>query len=609
MKNPLLTGLYAGMAGAVLFFASPISFAAENPTTIVITASRSAETVDETLVPVTVITREEIEKKQAIGMSEVLKGVPGVSFSNNGGLGKNTSVFLRGTNSDQVLVLVDGVKVGSATLGTTPFHDLPLDQIEKIEVVRGPRSSLYGSEAIGGVIQIFTKKGTGKLRPEFSIAAGSNSLGKLDAGISGGTEDAWYRVGVSTLTTDGINDCRGSATAGCFTDEPDKDGYDNDSISVRGGVAVSDRFQLEGNILSSNNATEFDGSFQNESETSTNLVSVKSLFDVTEQWKATLLLANTEDKSDNFLNSTPVSKFDTERTQVSFQNDFLVSEKSLVIAGIDYVDDEVSGSEAFAVTSRDNTGVFVSLRTNLNDNDVELSIRNDDNQQFGDEATGGAGWGRELANGGRVTASYGTAFKAPSFNELYFPGFGNASLEPETSESLDIGYADSGEYGKWSVNLYQTKIDNLIGFDAATFLPANIDKAKITGLEFSGQTKIGNWGVGANLTLQDPQHDSGGPNQGNTEQILQVDIFRDFGRYSLGGSVFSQGHSYDDLANMTRLDGFTLVDLNGSFRINQSWSAGLSVKNLLDEEYETAAYFNQDGTNFLATLRYQPGNR
>lgn len=611
MHELLVAGRNIFTVVVCIFSAILQSHAADEPLTIVITESRSAETVNETVAPVSVITRKDIDRIQATMISEVLEQVPGISLSNNGGIGKNTSVFLRGTNSDQVLVLIDGVKVGSATLGTTPFHDLPLDQVEKIEVVRGPRSSLYGSEAIGGVIQIFTKKGAGETRPTFGIAAGSNGLSKLDAGVSGGTDNGWYRVGVSTLSTDGINDCRGDFNAGCFTVEPDEDSYDNDALSFRGGINLSEKVQLEGNVLVSNNETEFDGSFQNHSETTTSLTSVKTTVGLSEIWNAALLVAKSEDESENFLDATPTSTFDTERSQISFQNDILVGDNSLIVTGLDYIDDKVDSMDTFTVSSRDNTGVFVSFQTEVHQNTFEVSVRNDNNEQFGDETTGGIGWGRYLGNGARVTASFGTAFKAPSFNELYFPGFGNLDLVPETSESIDLGFSKTLENGKWAVNIYKIEIDNLIGFDAATFLPTNVDHAKITGIEFSGSRNIGNWDMGANLTLQSAENDSGGFNQGNSlprrsETIIQLNANRDFSYYSLGASVYSQDDSFDDLGNLTKLDGFTLVDVHGRFKINSNWAATISINNIFDAEYETAAFFNQDGTNLLVSLRYTP---
>lgn len=176
---------------------------------VVVTATRTEQSEDESLASVSVITREDIDKKQPLSVQDALVGIPGINISNQGGLGKNSSVFMRGTNSDQVLVLVDGVRMGSATTGTTAFQDIPIDQIEHIEIVRGPRSSLYGSEAIGGVIQIFTRKGGGGLKPFLSLGGGTNSTYKASGGVSGGDEQAWFNFSLAELYTGGINACNG----------------------------------------------------------------------------------------------------------------------------------------------------------------------------------------------------------------------------------------------------------------------------------------------------------------------------------------------------------------------------------------------------------------
>ena len=200
--------LLAGFSGLMLLVSSPFvsaqSDSLSDPLTIVVTASRGAETADETLAPVTTITREQIERTGAISVPEVLATVPGVQISNNGGPGQVTSLFLRGTESDSTLVLIDGVKVGSATLGTTPFQDLPVNQIEKIEVVRGPRSSLYGSEAIGGVIQIFTRRGGVGTKPIFSVTGGSHNTSDINLGVSGGDSKRWYSLSATSSRTDGF---------------------------------------------------------------------------------------------------------------------------------------------------------------------------------------------------------------------------------------------------------------------------------------------------------------------------------------------------------------------------------------------------------------------
>ncbi len=607
--------------------------------TILITASRFAETVDETLAPVTVITRKEIEQKQAATVEEVLRAVPGVTLSNNGGTGQLTTLFLRGTNSNHVLVLIDGVKVGSAANGLTQFEHLPLDQIEKIEVVRGPRSSLYGSEAIGGVIQIFTRKSQGEPRPRFSVSTGTHDTYRGKVGVSGGGENAWYSLGASTISTDGYDACR----AGFCIAERDEDGYDNDSFSLRGGASLTDSFSIEGNFLSSDNDTKFDG-FYNESEHIVRAGSVKATLQGSKQWGSSLLISRSKDDFESF-GASAMNRFTTTRDQVSWQNNIRVSENSRVIAGVEYSDDKVSRRpNDYVEDSRDNIGVFALLRTAMNTNDLELSLRNDDDEQFGDETTGSIGWGENLGNGKRITVSYGTAFKAPTFNDLYeqesiscFGIFGsNPDLEPETSKSIDVGFSHSSDMGEWAINIYQTEIKNLIASrrtgtradvnivcndddnddttevnDLADNMPVNIEEARITGIELSGSIRIKDWDVAGTLTWQDAQEIEGDnkdkPLLKRPRKKLDLDFSRRFGGYLFGANIFAQGQS-EDFGNFSSVDlaGFALVNLRGEFHIERNWSLGLKFNNLFDKEYETADGYPQDGINFLATLRYIP---
>ena len=588
--------------------------------TILITASRFAETADETLAPVTVITRRDIEEKQAETMEEVLRTVPGISFGNNGGVGKVTSLFLRGTESNHVLVLIDGVKVGNATAGLAPFQDLPLDQIEKIEVVRGPRSSLYGSEAIGGVIQIFTRKGDGETRPHFSLSAGSHNTQKADIGLSGGGKDAWYHLGASAHSTDGFNACRGSTTpfAGCFIPEnaleDDGDGYENQSVSLRGGAALSDSLDIEGNFLNADGETEFDGGFQNETETTTRLLSVKATWQVNPRWQSSLLVAESKDEADNFKDGAERSTFDTAREQINWQNDFRLNAHNRLVAGVDYRDDEVDSSTDYSVDSRDNTGVFALLRMERGASDWQLALRNDDDEQFGNHATGSAAWGRDFGNGKRITFSYGAAFSAPAFNDLYWPGSGNPNLKPENSKSFDLGFSHSGRRTTMALNVFHTQIDDLIEYVYNAASPGdstnvNINQAEIIGMELAAGGRYGGWDVRANATLQRPENAGGGANDGNQlarrpRRVLTIDIGRQVGKHRIGAEVFARGRAYDDAANTRRIPGYTLLNLRAELRLHKHWSLALKVNNATDKQYETVAYYPQDGRNYFATLRY-----
>ena len=602
--------------------------------TILITASRFAETVDETLAPVTLITREDIEQKQAATVEEVLRTVPGLTFGNNGGVGQPTSLFLRGTNSKHVLVLIDGVKVGNATSGSTPFEHLPLDQIEKIEVVRGPRSSLYGSEAIGGVIQIFTRKGRGN-RAQFSVSAGSHDARKTNFGVSHGERDAWFNIGVSTENTEGYDACRASFCRPPSDDTGnDDDGYKNLSTSLRGGAALSEAVSIEGNFLESESETEFDGS-ANESETVTRVTSVKGNWRVSERWQTSLLLGQSRDESTGFyqpetrqfMAGIPEYIFDTTREQINWQNNFRLSANNLLVAGVDYLDDGVDGivvdcpsapaqctSNDFVdensrkVDSRDNIGVFALWRTQVRANDWEWSLRKDDNEQFGAHTTGSLAWGRDFDEGARITASYGTAFAAPTFNELYWPvttGFqGNPDLEPEKSKSVNLGFSQTRNNGRVAVNFYQTKIDDLIANDDNS-TPQNIKKAEITGIEISGDLRAGVWDLAASVTMQKSiDADTKKDLVRRPRRKMDLDVSHRFGKYRIGANLYSQSGSKD--TGDADIDGFATLNLRAAARWHKNWNAEIKINNVTDTEYETAAGYPQDGRNLITTLRYVP---
>lgn len=602
-------------------FAQESDVDSEAPLTILITASRFAETVDETLAPVSVIDREVIEQRQVTTVSEALQAVPGITLSRSGAVGNQTSLFLRGTESNHVLVLIDGVKVGSLTTGQTQFEHLPLEQIEKIEVVRGPRSSLYGSEAIGGVVQIFTRRGGsggGETQPRLELGVGGDNTRKVNVGVSGGgSGGGWYNLGASAFSTDGYDTCLASF---CVA-ERDDDGYENTAISVRGGGAASESLSLEGAFLQSDSDTEFDGWF-NESEHRARTGSFKATWDARgdSKWGWSLLFGRSEDELESFGGGGARSSFlSTTREQIDWQGNFELSESSQLIAGVDCASDEVVSRPSMLVEDeRDNTGAFALLRTEFGGNDMELALRDDDNA-----TTGSVAWGRQVGADGRVTASFGTAFKEPTFNELYAPSssFGtttyrsNPDLEPETSRSIDVGYShsSSGGRGQWGVNVYQTKIRDLIAnrqFGNIN-LPVNIDEARIVGVEWSGSVSVDQWDVAAALTWQDAQ-DRSTARRGESllrrpRRILDLDVSRRIGAHRVGANVYAKSES-EDFGGVD-LPGFARVGVRGEMRVAADWTLGLKIDNLFDKEYETVAGYPQDGLNFMATLRYAPRGR
>jgi vitamin B12 transporter len=263
------------------------------------------------------------------------------------------------------------------------------------------------------------------------------------------------------------------------------------------------------------------------------------------------------------------------------------------------------------MTSRDNTGLFIQHQATFGNHDIQLSLRSDDNEQFGTYTTGNAAWGYELSESLRLTASYGTAFKAPTFNDLYYPGYSNPNLRPAKSRSLEVGLAGGIDIGKWTVNVYETKLRDLIAYDSSIFLPNNIHQARIYGLEASLLAQLDDWDINTSLTLIDPRDTSGGSNDGNllphrAQQSLDIDVDRHFGKHRLGLNLHAENRRFDDLANTRRLAGYVILGLRGEYALAPDWRLQARIDNLLDKDYETVSYFNQPGRSLFVTLQYQP---
>ena len=618
---PVVVVLYLSLVGVALAGND------EQRKTVIVTATRTAQTADEVLSSVTVISREDIERRQARSVEDLLRGTQGISITNNGGPGKNTSVFMRGTESDHILVLIDGVRAGSATSGGAAYGNIPIEQIERIEIVRGPRSSLYGSEAIGGVIQIFTRKG-GKegFTPSFSIGGGSYGTFNGSAGLSGRSKRGWFNMNISGKNTNGFNSCSGKPYpngAGCFTNEPDRDGYQNVAGSFRAGYLFKNGLDIETNFMRSSGKVNYDGKYSNKSELVQQVFGGKARYSPFEFWKVTLAGGRSRENSRDFLGQekTFKSRFDSRRDTITLQNDFTLNKSHLLTVGADYKNDTVSSSEDFEVTSRNNLGAFAQHQATVFKQDLELSIRYDENEQFGGNVTGGAGWGYTVTEWLRFTANVGTAFKAPTFNELYYPGgYSNANLRPEESVSYEFGTSGKIKQTNWAFNIYETQIHDLIANDAS-WVPQNINKVRIRGFEGMISTRIKKWQINTNLTLLDAQNKSSGINRGNilprrAKESFRFDVNRKFDKFKLFGLSFNKytigtqllvvGQRYDDLANTRKLDSYVKLDIRGEYTLNQNWRLQGRIENISNERYETASFYNQPGRNFFITLRYQP---
>jgi vitamin B12 transporter len=597
----------------------PVPPTAEPLSQVIVTAARAPEPQSESLFSTTVLTRVDIEASQAQSLQDLLAGLAGINIDNAGGLGQQSSVFIRGADSDHTLLLIDGVRVGSATLGSAPFEIVPLEQIDHIEVVRGPRSTLYGSDAVGGVIQIFTRQADAPgVTFGGSAMDGSYDTHEFTGFLAARGRSSWASVAADVQTTAGFTACQASAFAGCFDPNPAQvsDGFQNRSGSLSAGTHLSDTLTAQVDALYTHGWSAFDGAgFDDRLEFQEKVFSARLDQALGDSWHLRLLAGRDADDERDFLDPVPVGTFDSTRNSASLQADGKIGSVLRLISGVDYEDVHVDSDTPFAVTSRTTRAVFSELHADLAQWSLLAGARYEDNEQFGGHVTENLGIAHQLGAGVRASATWGSAFRAPTFDELYFPGFGNPQLAPEESRSYELGLDGNEGAFIWSLHAYQTSIDRLIAIDPQTFLPQNIASSRIRGIELQGDWHNRDWVVGGQLTGMQPLNRSPGPDYDNllnrrAEQSAGLIVRRLLHvRSGADGSVSvvtrGEGRRSDDLANTLPMGGFLTVDLLTQWALAGDWTLEARAANLFDRSYQTAAYYTQPGRNFAVTVRYR----
>jgi vitamin B12 transporter len=570
---------------AIMAGAATTLHAAENAAPIIVTATRTAQTADETLASVTVIEREEIAQSQANSVVELIQSRSvGVELTRNGGLGTNTSLLLRGSNANHVLVLIDGVRVNSAIDGGFKWANLPLGQIERIEIVRGPRSTLYGSDAIGGVVQIFTRKESGLYA---SLGGGSYDTWRTELGGGGAIGAGRFHLNAGYLDSGGFS----AARPGTFGFEPDDDGYTNANLGAGISYPLGGSANLALNLLHSDGEVESDAGASTQRNDSGNLALDWA---TGARWQQTLNLGHAADHFETRDGYRVHSLRDT----IGWQHDLQPGDSDLLTLGAEYTAE--NGESEGSYDENSYTGaLFAQYQWSGERLDLLLGARGDDHSGFGRHDTGNITLGGRLG-GGRLYASYGTAFKAPTFLQRYYPGYGDPTLQPEESVTAELGY----RLGGLQASLFDTRVDNLIEF---TF-PAgysNVSRARIRGAELEYGQAVGSWRLNGGLTLQKAEDEqSGDPLLRRAEKKL---FFTANGplteRSELGIEVSYTGPRSD--RSTTELNAFTLLNLTGQYRLAREWSLRGRIENLLDEEYELAGGYNTPGASAYLTLSYQ----
>ncbi|NBU25295.1 MAG: TonB-dependent receptor, partial [Gammaproteobacteria bacterium] len=447
--------------------------------------------------------------------------------------------------------------------------------------------------------------------PSLRVSGGSH--GTTQVALAAGLGDAagWLDLQASHLRTDGVNACLGlpfPPGGGCFTSEPDRDPYRNGSVNLRAGTRLGEH-DLEAFVQRSEAHVAFDSSFLNESDLVNQVAGVKWVVAPRAGWRSTVQAGRSWDQSTSLrAGGSFTSVYNSRRDSASWQNDLRAGAGDLVL-GLDWLRDKVDSDTGYTKTSRDDRAVFAQYSLRRGALSTAVALRTDDNQQFGTNTTGSIAFGWRSAGGVQAHASLGTAFKAPSFNELYYPGYSNPDLKPERGRTAELGLRGSVAALRWDVAAYQSRIDDLIAFDLATFLPQNIARAQLSGVEGGLEWRSGPWRLSQTLSWLQAEDRSTGATRGRElprrpSWSGKTSVGWNARGLGLGASVQWAGERYDDLANTRRLGGYAVVDLTASWQISPSVELQARVANALDRRYETATLYPALGREGFLTVRW-----
>lgn len=577
----------------------------------VVTATRVAQPLSDLVADVSIIDRETIERSGATGLADVLARLPGVEISRNGGPGATTSVFLRGAESRFTAVYIDGVRLDSQSTGGAAWESIPLAQVDRIEVLRGPAGAVYGSDALGGVIQIFTRKGEGAFAPLVNIGLGSRGTRRLDAAFSGSEGAFDYSLGIARESSNGFN-ARPIPAA-----NPDNDGYRSTSANARLGFQLNAAHRLEATLLTNDLNSQYDNSLTADDRNLHKLdaVGLSWLAKWSDTWSSRLQYSDSRDRYE----TTPSPYLSiTHLRSYLFLNEFRFG-PHLVTAALERREDRLENAPLDRGRSQD--AVALGYGFTQGKHTVQLNMRHDSDSEFGGHDTGSAAYGYAFAPHWRATASAGTAFRAPTLYQR-FSIYGQSSLQPETARNIEFGVRYAEGASSFGVVAYRNKVSNLITYvsgrgpcanGAASVTLAfsgcyyNTARAEYEGVTFSGNHKLGNVNLGASLDLQDPRDaitDKQLARRARKHATLTADTR--VANWQFGAEAQLSGQRYDSAANTLVLGGYGIVNLTASTRLARDWTLLARVDNLADKTYQLANTYATPGRSLYVALKWAP---
>jgi vitamin B12 transporter len=580
---------------------------------VVVTARRGPQKLADALPQTTLFTRDDIARSSATDLPGLLALAPGAQIVRNGGPGATASLFLRGAQSNQSLVLIDGVRVDSGSLGAAQIADLPLDQIDHVEIVNGNVSSLYGSGAIGGVVQVFTRDG-GNHPPrfDFSVGYGSDHTQSQQAGVSGRLDAdgrTTFSLALSREKTDGFSAIDPALQPGA---NPNANGNLNESVSATLRHRFANGWTAGVNWFQSNDTNSFDNAYGAPADLNTLYSRVQQISafadgKLADWWTTRLRVSTGNDRSQNWLNGAYTDRFNTDNRQYTWQNDFTIVRGQTLQAGYERLDQSFD-SDVYSAPQRHVNSGWLGYTGRVGNSQFQANVRRDQYSDFGGANSYYLGYGLDLGEHWKVTASYSDAFRAPTFNDLYYPLSGNPAILPERSHSVEAGlqYA-SDALGLLRLNLFQTRYANLIqyvpGAGGFVYTAENAGRAKVQGLEASWQGQLGRTDLRVSATLQNPVDQSADQDLvRRARRFAAFSASHPFGGWRVGGEWLVSG-ARDDFGE--RLGGYGVVNLTMRYDITKAWYVSAHLDNLFDKDYQLAYAYNTPRRGAYVTIGWR----
>ena len=569
--------------------------------TILITSNPYNQSTDEIMSTVSVITRVDIDRIQPKSVAELLQTTAGIDIASNGGPAQVTSVFVRGTNSTHTLFLVDGVRINTLTgSGGASVNDIPTYQIERIEVVKGPRAAMYGSDAVGAVIQIFTRDlAAGEYQAAVEYGSNNYVFAGVTAGISHG--NGATTLSVSSETSDGYN-----VTANEYPVDDDKDFYEKINLSIKGHQELNDALTLNWVGRYDDGEYDYDGNssytiLAPSQEYTKHLLSTGLSYNQ-DQWAHNLSIAQYQENQKR-LGDYPAEN-ETNRNQVDYTSVFSVQNGLSYNFGGQFYQDKYEGTGSFDGKSRDTASAFAGALYDAGALLTELSVRYNDVENVGSETTYNVSLGYNLSDSLFASVNYGTGFKAPTFYQLYDGYSGNENLALETSESWELLLRSTIVGVKAELSYFHLDFDNLLDYDYSTSSYANIADARIKGVELNLSKNVGDLNLSTNYAYTDTEDKTTGTQLSRrARHKANVEASYQWEKISLNGAYKYQGTRFDANSN-TSLSAYNTLDISASYQLSEAWKLQVKANNIFDEGYETAPNYVTPGAEYFLQVSY-----